>query len=445
MKPNILILVVDSFRADRCFGDNRTCKTPNIDSLIKNGIYFTQAISSSDVTGICLGNMFTGMYSFKTGITLRNFNSKVMTYFDVLKNNGYHLYATIPDLTWFHHLTQNFHEKDTFYAASRVQDDLFSKVGQQIINRLNSKSMQEPWLYYIHLVDLHDEIIVPKNFENEKYGQTKYDQMVSVIDYWLGKILEKIDLQKTLVVITADHGEFIRAVENVGSIPRVQGVMRKGKQLMPFLEPIGLKLFIFIRNSIKFFQLKKLRKKLTVEQIRTLTPRGYNILYNDYLHTPLLFVGSGITSNRIINDLVSSVDIFPTITKLLGIDYNDRNLDGRNLLPLFASKKLGEVPVYIESGDAGENKVGIVIGMRTTRYKYLRNRNDATKDVTLFDLQTDPMEHNNIAKLKPDIINTMEKTLSEITSNSLKKDEYEELSQEETKKIENELKRLGYM
>lgn len=442
MKPNILILVVDSLRADRFFGNERTCKTPNIDSLVKQGAYFRNAISSSDVTGICLGNIFTGKYSFKTNITLRNFNPKATTYLDTLKKNGYHLYATIPDLTWFHNLTKDFDGKDLFFAGNMIQDDLSGKVGKQIIDRLESK-LKEPWLYYIHLEDLHDKIIVPESFDNNKFGNTKYDRMVSVIDYWIGKILKKIDLQKTLVVITSDHGEFIRAVDNFGSIPRIQAVMRKVKQLTPFLEPIGLKIFIFIRNSFKFFQQRKLEKKLTTEQMRTLTPKGYDVLYDDYLCIPLFFVGYGITSKRIIDELVSHVDIFPTIAKLLGIDHND-NIDGRNLLPLFDSNVLQEMPIYIESGDAGENKIGKVIGIRTRRYKYLRNRNDPTKNVSLFDLQTDPMEYSNIAKLKPDIVNKMEKSLLEFTR-SLKKDEQEKLNDEETRKIENELRKLGYI
>ena len=75
MKPNILFIVIDSLRADRFFGKNRSCKTPNIDSLIPNGVYFQNTISSSDVTGICLGNIFSGMYSFKTGMSTRKFNS----------------------------------------------------------------------------------------------------------------------------------------------------------------------------------------------------------------------------------------------------------------------------------------------------------------------------------------------------------------------------------
>ena len=41
MKPNILFIVIDSLRAEKCNGDKKTSVTTNIDSLIKiRRIYF---------------------------------------------------------------------------------------------------------------------------------------------------------------------------------------------------------------------------------------------------------------------------------------------------------------------------------------------------------------------------------------------------------------------
>ena len=44
MKHNILFITIDSLRADKVYGQNKSSLTPNMDSLINNGIYFTQAI-----------------------------------------------------------------------------------------------------------------------------------------------------------------------------------------------------------------------------------------------------------------------------------------------------------------------------------------------------------------------------------------------------------------
>ena len=38
MKPNILFLVIDGLRADRCYGEKKSSITPNIDKLIQDGV-----------------------------------------------------------------------------------------------------------------------------------------------------------------------------------------------------------------------------------------------------------------------------------------------------------------------------------------------------------------------------------------------------------------------
>ena len=47
MRPNILFIVFDSLRADKFFGKEKNSSTPNFDKLIKSGVYFKQAISST--------------------------------------------------------------------------------------------------------------------------------------------------------------------------------------------------------------------------------------------------------------------------------------------------------------------------------------------------------------------------------------------------------------
>ena len=92
-KPNILFLLIDSLRADKVYGDQRSSKTPNLDKMIKTGTYFTQAISPSDATILSLGSIFTGLLPFKTGnIKNKRINEKINgglpTITNVLKNSG---------------------------------------------------------------------------------------------------------------------------------------------------------------------------------------------------------------------------------------------------------------------------------------------------------------------------------------------------------------------
>ena len=52
MKCNVLIITIDSLRADRCFGIKKTAETPNIDKLIKNGLKKTLKIYGNASTGL---------------------------------------------------------------------------------------------------------------------------------------------------------------------------------------------------------------------------------------------------------------------------------------------------------------------------------------------------------------------------------------------------------
>jgi len=40
MRPNIIFFLIDGLRSEQFYGNNRTCKTPNIDSLVNKGMYF---------------------------------------------------------------------------------------------------------------------------------------------------------------------------------------------------------------------------------------------------------------------------------------------------------------------------------------------------------------------------------------------------------------------
>lgn len=445
MKPNILIITIDSLRADKIYGNDKSSLTPNIDSLIKKGVYFTQAISTSDATGLSLGSIFTASYPFKTGITHFNYNSDVSTYFQILKDQGYHTFATVPDVSFFLKLTSNFTDKDAYVYDKRDSwIQLVGGIGQLIIDRLERK-LEEPWIYFIHLMDLHAPFYLPKEFDSEKYGKTRYDRMVSAIDFWIGKFLEKIDLTKTLVIISADHGDYIPILDKQPKGPtKIHTLLKKGKETIPSLEPLGLKLFIAFNSLKKSYKYNKLKKHLTEDQLRTLDARGQWHLYDELIRIPLIFTGQGISSSKIISEQVRQVDIFPTIIDILKISGLRNTVNGQSLAPLFISESLEEIPAYIETGSRDPKKLGNIIGIRTPKYKYLRSRIDPAQNISLFDLQNDPSEQNNLAQSKPEIVKEMENLLNEIKMDSINQDLHE-LNDEETKNIQEELRKLGYL
>ena len=129
---------------------------------------------------------------------------------------------------------------------------------------------------------------------------------------------------------------------------------------------------------------------------------------------------------------------------MVGIPSDLGEINGRSLVPILNKKSLVEEPAYIESGSASATKLGKVMGIRTSNYKYLRSRKDSIKNVTLYDVKNDPNETKNIASLNPQIVKEMEKILQKITDSSTMHD-LPSITKDESKKIESELRKLGYL
>ena len=73
----------------------------------------------------------------------------------------------------------------------------------------------------------------------------------------------------------------------------------------------------------------------------------------------------------------------------------------------------------------------------------LVNTRNSTVNVYLYDLKTDPFVNNNIADDNSNIVKKMENILEELTENSTI-ETMDNLGDEKLKKIQNELKLLGY-
>ena len=87
-------------------------------------------------------------------------------------------------------------------------------------------------------------------------------------------------------------------------------------------------------------------------------------------------------------------------------------------------------------------KANEVIGIRTSKFKYFRDRDDKTKRIHLYDLKDDFNEDYNISG-KKDIVKKMENIIEDLYKENIEKEDTE-FSEEETKDIEDELKKLGY-
>ena len=459
IKPNILFLLLDSFRADKISGPDKNSLTPNFDYIKKNGAFFDHAISSSDGSLLSLAGLFSGKHPFKTGMRSSKLTKLIDTtsYLEFLKNHGYKLYGDIPKAdSLLEIIPPDFENNEETFCTSGMG----TEAGQITLDKLNSK-MKEPWLFIMHADHLHFPITNPKGFQDEKFGSDNYEKQVSVIDYWLGQVLEKVDLKKTLVVITGDHGSYIQSLNkeslNIDFQDRGDLQMKIGEisnRLPKFLEPLKLSLFLTRENISRKRKEKKIKDlNLKSHEVRGLLHQRSDperLLFDEKIRVPLFMIGPKVDQGMTISQQVRLIDIFPTICEIVGIPDKDEKIDGVSLYPLLENRKMGDLIAYMESTPAIVIKPVIVIGIRTDKYKYFRNRYDSSKNVHLYDLENDPYEDNNIADGNKKIVTEMEDILKKIINGfSLEKgcrleDVDDDLGTEEINMVEKELKKMGY-
>ena len=458
IKPNILFLLLDSFRADKVSGPDKNSLTPNFDYIKKNGVFFDHAISSSDASILSYAGLFSGKHPFKTGMRSSKLTKLIDTtsYLEFLKNHGYKLYGCMSKSDSLLEILPEFENNEETFCTSGMG----TEAGQITLDKLNSK-MKEPWLFIMHADHLHFPITNPKGFQDEKFGSDNYEKQVSAIDYWLGQVLEKVDLKKTLVVITGDHGSYIQSLNkeslNIDFQDRGDLQMKIGEisnRFPKFLEPLKLSLFLTRENISRKRKEKKIKDlNLKPHEVRGLLHQRSDperLLFDEKIRVPLFMIGPKVDQGMTISQQVRLIDVFPTICEIIGIPDKDEKIDGVSLYPLLENRKMGDLIAYMESTPAIIIKPVIVIGIRTDKYKYFRNRYDSSKNVHLYDLENDPYEDDNIADKDKKVVEAMEDILKSIINGfSLEKGcrlEYvdENLGTKETNMVEKELKKMGY-
>ena len=91
-KPNVLILLMDTLRADRlgCYGNSRPT-SPVVDNLANGGVVFTRCYAPSDYTQASTASLFTGQDPLVHGYMNSNYvlEEANVTMAELFRDNGY--------------------------------------------------------------------------------------------------------------------------------------------------------------------------------------------------------------------------------------------------------------------------------------------------------------------------------------------------------------------
>ncbi|TXT66916.1 MAG: hypothetical protein BAJALOKI1v1_240012 [Promethearchaeota archaeon] len=114
-KPHIILIVLDTLRADKTFGSFSNKKlTPFMEKLLEKSFYFTNCISNTVWTFPSHCTMFTGLYhsQIKEINTFSSLGYKIPTVTQILKENGYNTlcYTENSYISKIFQLTKGFDE-----------------------------------------------------------------------------------------------------------------------------------------------------------------------------------------------------------------------------------------------------------------------------------------------------------------------------------------------
>jgi arylsulfatase A-like enzyme len=400
MKPNIILIGIDSLRADHMsahgYGRNTT---PHIAKFAEQGTLFERHFSPHIPTTSAYANMLTGLDVFRTQVvalrhkgemhpdarplqtivkeagyttTCVGFNSPSVRNFDTyLDFEGWHpgpdgfshkaenLNAvTIPELE---RLAQN---QEPFFLFMRHMDPHSPYLPPPPFQRLfydgdecdPANSSMKPVMKFKPFCDYFASWM-PPGITDAAYEVAQYDGAVAYMDACIADIFSAIErlslVDETIVIVTADHGETLD------------------------------------EHDCWF---------------------DHHGTYDNTLHVPLVIrYPSKMPAGERVKGYSYQFDLVPTILELAGID-TQHKFDGQSLLPLVDGQVETHNPEFYFTECTWMRKHG----WRMPEWKLivaLEPDFHFKPRVELYDLKADPKELNNLARQMPEVVKSMKKSM----------------------------------
>lgn len=276
---SLIFIVADSLRHDAlgCFGG--AARTPTVDSLARGSALFERVISAAPWTVPSVAAMLTGVYAHRLGLARwdQPWPAATPSLFSRAKRSGYRCASFVFDPAYLFSAVP----QAAVHGSSQDTGALIAWLRQH---------RREPFVLFIHYWWTHIPYLdTPMDTATWRRGAEAILQAVAsgpeardgvkrlyrraverFSEVWLPRVLEAADLERTWLLLTADHGE--SWAERPGCSP-----------------PAGV--FDLHGNS----------------------------LYEEVLRIPLLLRPPGGGDERRISALTRSVDILPTLAELLSL------------------------------------------------------------------------------------------------------------------------------
>ena len=343
-RPNIVLIIADDMGWDDCgaYG-HRTIRTPNIDKLASEGMRFTDAFLTASSCSPSRASIITGRYPHNTDAEQLHWPlpAKQQTFVELLKEAGYwtaavgkwHLGDAVKDR--FHIV----HEADvsgfqlpTGKNASKRAMVAREKSGcEHWVSILRSRPKDRPFFLWLAALDPH------RDYEPGIIANPHRSEDVRVPPY----LPDAPEVREELALY---YDEIARLDSYVGKV--LKEIKEQGIEQDTFI--------LFISDNGRPF------------------PRDKTTLYDSGIKTPwLVHWPRRVRAGSVCTQLVSSVDIAPTVLTLAGRDIPS-SFQGYSFAPLLTDPKK-RIREYVYAEDHWHDYEDLGRAVRSVRYKYIHN------------------------------------------------------------------------
>lgn len=447
-KKNVLFICVDDFRTELgCYGSKRA-RTPNLDRFARQAAVFTHHYVQVPTSGASRCSMLTGMFPVKRGdisnealehrLTGKPESSRPESFVHLLRRNGYHTVG----------LGKIGHSADGYsYAYGRPKSDVPEMPYSWDEFLFNSGQWKTGWDAFFGYANGESRITqggMVKPYECGQVGDSGYPDGLTAelaveklkelagggTPFFLGVGFFKPHLpfnapQKYWdmydeAAIPLTKYDFIPVNVNKAGLHNSNEIRqyKLGDEDATLDRPVSAayarKLVHAYLACVSYVD-AQIGKVLDALETCGLAENTIVVIWGDHgwhlgeqrvwgkhtifevaLNSTLMMRVPG-EKGKICDRIVSSVDIYPTVTDLCGIVPEFRT-DGKSLRPLIEKKRVKEWE------DTAYSYFNNGVTMRTSRYRLTKYYRKAEPVIELYDYRKDLYETENIAARFPEIV-----------------------------------------
>ncbi|XP_077456992.1 arylsulfatase K [Stigmatopora argus] len=426
-RPNIVMVMTDAFDGRLTFDpDSKVVQLPYINYLRELGSTFSNAYTNSPICCPSRAAMWSGQFVHLTQSwnNYKCLDENATTWMDLLEKNGYHtkMLGKLDYTSGSHSLSNRVEAwtRDVPFLLRQEGRPVTQLVGNESTVRVNmvdwkntdfatkwihqtAASSQRPFALYLGLN-------LPHTYKTDSLGPNAGGSTFRSSLYWLKKVQsESVSVPTWLPLATMHPVDYYSTVtkncsgdftkEEVRSIRTFYYAMCAEADAMLGMVISALRDTAMMNNTVVIFTADHGELAMEHRQFYKMS------MFEGSSHVPLLIMGPGLVSGLQVNQLVSLVDLYPTVLDIADIPVTG-NLSGYSLLPLlskyttFPKKKH---PDWVLSEYHGCNVNASTYMLRNGKWKYITYGDGVSVPPQLFDLVLDKEELHNVAFKFPDV------------------------------------------